>query len=126
MSNHFHLLLKNTEIDGVNKLLKRTMTAYSKVINSKSERRGALFETTFKAVEMKSEAQLLHVSRYIHLNPLDAGIDYETYVWSSYPSFVDGCGPDWLKKEYILAYFKNNQEYMRFVRDGVENHISRK
>ena len=58
MPNHFHILLKQNEENGI-----------SRFFNTKHSRQGHLFQGQFKAVRIEDEEQLIHVSRYIHLNP---------------------------------------------------------
>ena len=69
MPNHFHLLLRQIEEDGIVKFVRNFQIGYSRYLNEKEKRSGALFEGQFKAVRVENDEQLIHVSRYIHLNP---------------------------------------------------------
>lgn len=69
MPNHFHLLLKQISIDGMTKLLRRILTTYSMYFNKRYKRVGHLFQGPYKAVLVQNDSYLLHLSRYIHLNP---------------------------------------------------------
>lgn len=69
MSNHFHLLLKQIKNKGIPKMLANLQNGYARYFNLKHKRRGPLFQSMFKAIRVETDEQLLHVSRYIHLNP---------------------------------------------------------
>lgn len=119
MTNHFHLLLKQTENGGISRFLSDFQNSYTRYFNLRHERVGPLFLDEFKAVRIETEEQLLHVSRYIHLNPYTGGVlsrleELTDYPWSSLDQYlVDAAG--WCETQTILALFKNRQEYRRFV-----------
>lgn len=91
--------------------------------NRKYKRRGVLFQDVYKAVLVKSDEQLLHLSRYIHLNPTRAlhispNRWKESFFPSSIPEYLGNRNTDWIKKDYILNYFsKNNPQksYFNFM-----------
>ena len=68
MGNHFHLLLYQVTESGVRELMTSVLTAYTMYFNKRHKRRGPLFESTFKAVIVLEDTQLMHITRYIHLN----------------------------------------------------------
>ena len=68
--NHFHLLIKQNPVNGINRFMQSLCTKYSMYFNKKHKRIGKLFQGHYKAVLVKTEEQLLHLSRYIHLNPV--------------------------------------------------------
>jgi putative transposase len=90
MDNHFHLLIQENLEGGTSLYMKRLLTSYSKYFNTRLDRAGSLFVHPFKAVLVERDEQLLHVSRYIHLNPVVAGIveDLKDYTWSSVQDYV--------------------------------------
>jgi putative transposase len=118
MPNHFHMLIKQVENNGVSTFLSKLANSYTKYFNTKYNRVGPLFQGSFKAVRIESDEQLLHISRYIHLNPL---IDYlikdlKTYPYSSYPEFL-GIKTGYSHKKYILSNFSKLSDYEKFVLD---------
>jgi len=91
MPTHIHLLLKQTNEGGISKYMGRVLNGYSKYFNTNHKRTGPLWTGRFKSVLVKSDEQLLHLTRYIHLNPFSAGIVGNTEDWkySSYIYYVD-------------------------------------
>ncbi len=109
MPNHFHLMLKQHTIDGMTKLLRRISTTYAMYINKRHKRVGYLFGGSYKAVLIDNDAYLLHLSRYIHRNPIDlhemTGRHPVTYPYSSYAYYLKQKQAPWIKPDVILSYF---------------------
>lgn len=122
MPNHFHLLLQQLTVDGVSKLLKQLTNAYTFYFNQKYQRVGGLVQGSFKAALIETDDILLHISRYIHLNPLMAEIvdNLNTYEWSSYREFIYPNNGGMCLIEPILSNFSTENSYEKFVLDQVE------
>lgn len=96
MPNHFHLLARPSKDNGVTRFAADVANSYTKFFNIKNQRVGNLLQGTFKAKEVSSEASLLQVSRYIHLNPALPGHTLKGsglrslmyYEYSSYTDWV--------------------------------------
>src|SRR3989344_7388440 len=93
MPNHFHFLLRQTYDNGISKFISNFLNSYTKYFNTKHERTGPLFLGQFKAVRLEADEQLLHVSRYIHLNPYTSYVvkeikDLGDYEWSSFRDYL--------------------------------------
>lgn len=119
MPTHFHILLRQTIDNGITDLLSKISNSYTKFFNTKYKRAGALFTGPFKAVRIEDDEQLLHVNRYIHLNPL---IDFLTkdlrlYDYSSYQEYLGISRPGICDKEPVLSHFKSTADYEKFVLD---------
>lgn len=84
MPNHFHFLIKPAKAGGLPRFVSDITNSYTKYFNIKNKRVGNLFQGTFKAKPITSEASLLQVSRYIHLNPENP----DTYPYSSYHDWL--------------------------------------
>lgn len=120
MPNHFHILVRQVRDGGVQEFMGKVINSYTKYYNVKHNRVGHLFQGAFKAVFIETDEQLLHVSRYIHLNPHVSNLtnDLEQYYYSSYPSFI-GLSEDSLTiKEPILGLFKDVEKYKEFINDN--------
>lgn len=123
MPNHIHFLLKNLKENGISKFMSNLQNSYAKYLNIKTERSGTLFQQNFKAVRIESDEQLIHVCRYIHLNPVTAYLieieDLENYLWSSYPDYV-GNKPSFVQKDLVLGQFKSAESFKKFVYDHAD------
>ena len=127
MPNHFHLLVRQITKDGMPRLINIINSQYSSYFNQKYGRSDTIWHGTYKAVIVKSEEQYLHLSRYIHLNPMKIiGVtpmridSLSTYPYSSYPVFLGLKKSRWIKQEDILHYFtskynKTAISYKRFI-----------
>lgn len=105
MPNHFHLLVKQLLPNGMKMLIQKLCTSYSMYFNKKYHRVGHLFQGIYKASYVKTDEYLLHLSRYIHLNPVDTKSDFDTYPYSSCKYFLSGNRPEWLHPNHILQHF---------------------
>ncbi|MBI2022009.1 transposase [Candidatus Daviesbacteria bacterium] len=119
MPNHFHLLIRQLYDGGIEEFMKKVLNSYTKYFNTKHRRIGPLFQGQFKAVSVDTDEQLLHLSRYIHLNPYVADItnSLESYLYSSYPNFIGLRNNSLCNAEPILSFFKNPKAYMKFISD---------
>lgn len=122
MPNHFHLLIKQLDDGGITWFMQHLINSYVHYVNIKHNRVGPLFQGRFRNVLVDSDDQLLHVSRYIHLNPLVSNLTskLKTYAWSSYPSYLSGYNDNLSEPEFILGNFKSRGDYEEFVLDQVD------
>lgn len=122
MPNHFHFLLKQLTDGGITEFISKLSNSYTKYFNIKRSRVGPLLQGEFKSVLVESNEQLLHLSRYIHLNPLVSGLvkDLRIYSWSSYPEYIGLSAQKICAKEIILNQFKSSKDYQRFVLDQAD------
>lgn len=125
MNNHYHLLLE-TPLGNLSQIMRHINGAYTTYFNVKRKRAGHLFQGRYKAILVDADAYAKELSRYIHLNPVRAGIVArpEEYPWSSYQCFIGKKEtPAWLKTDFIIGYFGERagdarKRYGKFV-DGL-------
>jgi len=123
MQDHFHFLLKQKHKTGMAKFMQSIGTRYSMYFNKKYERTGRLFQGIYKAVLVTEDSHLLHLSRYIHLNPREYTINLEK-AYSSYPVYLKKVSIDWVKPKMIVDIFKNTKDPLvntESYKDFVEN-----
>lgn len=120
MPNHYHFLLKQLRENGIYNFIRLLSNSYSHFFNIKYNRKGSLFEGRFKAIRIETDEQLLHVSRYIHLNPYSSFIvkDFKslfTYALSSLPEYLNKTKVNICNKEIILNQFSKIEDYKKFI-----------
>lgn len=125
MPNHFHLSAEQQTDNGISKYLSNFQNSYTKYFNTKHNRTGPLLQGQFKAVRIEDDNQLLHVNRYIHLNPYSSFIvknidDILTYPWSSIQEYFKTTVNNICEKDIILSNFKNTNEYKSFILDQAD------
>lgn len=124
MQNHVHFLLRQLQDNGISKFMAKTTNGFSHYFNLRHERVGHLFQGNFGAVRIENEEQLLHVSRYIHLNPASSYLikieNIDDYEYSSFPEYVNEKIGFCNTKE-ILSYFKSRDDYKKFVYDHADH-----
>lgn len=97
MPNHFHLLIYQDTKEGMVKLLKSVSVSYSMYFNRKYRHVGAVFQQRYRAVRVDSDDQLMHITRYIHMNPKD----YYRWQWSSLDYYIGRKSAAWLKHDQL-------------------------
>jgi putative transposase len=107
MPNHFHFIIKQVENNAMQEFLHSLLVRYSGYFNKKYKRVGPLFQGRYKAVIVNSDPYLLHLSRYIHLNPSEHTKDLST-SYSSYADYLKIRNTEWIKPEIILKFFRES------------------
>ncbi len=117
MPNHYHLLVRcrTNEVSGA---MQRLAMAYTKAMNRRYNRVGSLFQGQFQAIGVQSDEYLYHLTRYIHLNPVKAGIvshpqDWEFSSYLEYAGLRAGTLP---KLDVLQQQFASEAEYQVFLK----------
>lgn len=121
MPTHFHLLLQQKKGDGIQKSMTDLMNSFTQHYNKITHRAGPLFLSRFKAVPVTSDAQLMHVSRYIHLNPYSSKIiksksEIAHYPYSSYKYYLT-------QNKHSLVQIKKVMELFHFESKQYEDFV---
>ncbi len=126
MPNHFHLILKQRGERDISEFMRSLIINYSMYFNSIHKRVGPLFQGAYKAVLIKNDNYLLHLSRYIHVNPLakvgnlSKVIDYP---YSSYANYLGKKDTKWVKPGFILDYFEDNKGEDIIAQDSYKDFV---
>lgn len=127
MSNHYHILLE-TPFANLSRAIQRLNGDYALYFSKRHQKPGHIFQGRYKAMLVEKDAYLLELSRYIHLNPVRAGIvkTLEEYEWSSLPIYLKGKSrlPFTLQWEWILSLYGNSRSiaarrYLEFINEGI-------
>lgn len=113
MGNHFHLFVWQEKQGDMSAFMRSLMTSYARYFNLRYQQTGSLFESRFKASLIYDDAYLMHISRYIHLNPRS----WKYYRYSSIGYYRKGAEPDWLETTPVLEHFAERTDYIQFVYD---------
>lgn len=120
--NHFHLLIQQTKDKGIERFMHKLSTGYTRYFNEKNNRSGALFQGTYKSVEIKTDAQLLYVSAYVNGNPeIHKIAKADKWPWSSYQDYLNRRQGNFAIKKIILKEFKGIKDYSNYARDVIKN-----
>ena len=120
MPNHFHLCLRQLINNGISNFLRRVENSFTHYVNIKNERVGPQFQGRFKSILVETDEQLLHLSRYQHLNIYTDGVvktveELINYPHSSLTDYIKEKVHNFIDTELILSFFKNRNAYKRFV-----------
>ena len=129
MDNHFHLLVRTGKLQ-LSDSMRKLLTGYVVNYNRRHKRYGHLFQNRYKSILCEDDPYLLELTRYIHLNPLRAGIvkdlaELKRYEWCGHSVIMGVVKREWQDKETILAYFGKRrkraiEKYEDFVEDGIK------
>ena len=122
MPNHFHLILKQNEENGISNFMQNLQNSYSHFFNIRHKRQGPLWAGKFKNVLCESDEQLLHLSRYIHLNPVTAQLVDHPENWEA-TSYYEYISPE--SAPITICNFSkyisiSPQNYQSFVTDHID------
>jgi REP element-mobilizing transposase RayT/predicted DNA-binding protein (UPF0251 family) len=128
MSNHVHLLLKSGNI-GISGTMRKLLTWYAIYFNKRHGRTGHVFQNRYKSILCEEDKYFLALVRYIHLNPLRAGIvtdmkSLDRYRWCGHAVLMGRHSGSFMDAPYVLAHFANDEgiarkAYRRFVGEGI-------
>lgn len=127
MPNHYHLLV-NTPEGNLARFMRHLNGVYTQRYNRKYKRDGPLFRGRYKGILVQDNACLLQVVKYIHLNPIKAGLaqSLDEYKWSSHSSFLkNNRAGDWLDIDKVLNLLASRRiraqvAYKAFMREALE------
>jgi putative transposase len=109
MDNHVHLLIISGP-GGLPTFMRRLLTGYAVGYNRRHHRFGHLFQNRYKSILCELDPYLLELVRYIHLNPLRAGVvkdlvELEKYAWCGHGTLTGRLKNDWQERDFVLGFF---------------------
>jgi REP element-mobilizing transposase RayT len=121
MTNHIHLIMQVADVP-LSRIMQSLALRYTKWINYSQNRTGHVFQSRYKAILLDADAYLLELVRYVHLNPVRAGMVTapEQHPWSGHRTYTGAESLSWLTTDWVLARFSNQavrarQAYQEFV-----------
>jgi putative transposase len=125
MDNHVHLLIISGPC-GLSTFMRRLLTGYSIGFNRKHQRSGHLFQNRYKSIICDLDPYLLELVRYIHLNPLRAGLvqsleELESYPWCGHGVLTGRQKNVWQERDFVLGFLgPKEKKAVRACREFVE------
>jgi putative transposase len=123
MPNHFHFLIKQLKDKGLSYFASNIQNSFAKYYNLINNRNGGLFQNSFNTKIIDSTEEFIHVSRYIHLNPVTSYIiDFEQLkkdIRTSFPCYINKKFNTFVSTDMILSHFKTPDRYISFVKNQI-------
>jgi REP element-mobilizing transposase RayT len=125
MPNHYHFVLRQEESGSISRCVQTTFNAFSQRLNAQKKHSGTMFQGKAKAAFIDSDASMLHVVRYIHLNPVRSKLVRKPQDWrfSDYSSWI-GREKTFLHENVKnFTFYIDKEEYRRFVEDYLKESL---
>ena len=112
MDNHSHMLLYSNEIQNISNFMKQVNSIYAMYYNKNMQRVGYVYRNRFKSVPIMNKEQLYTCIKYIHMNPVKAGIvkKESDYIFSSYNDFINKTG--FIDERILKFIFSSTNNYI--------------
>lgn len=119
MTNHYHFLVQQLTDRPLSDWIKMLFNGYVQAVNKQQQRSGTLFEGAARHVWVDNEAYFIHVARYIHLNPVEAGLvqKAEDWLFSNYSEWIGVRPGQLVDQEFVKTYFPTPADYRTFVEE---------
>jgi putative transposase len=128
LPNHAHFLFRSGGV-GLSTLMRRLLTGYAVKFNRRHKRHGQLFQNRYKSIICQEDVYLKELVRYIHLNPLRAGIvgeisQLKQYVYCGHSALMGNQKRSWQDTKYVLSYFASKiaearKAYLSYIKAGL-------
>ncbi len=117
MPTHIHLVLRQSADEGISQYMSNVLNSYARYFNTKYKREGPLWSGRFKNVLVSTDEQLLHLTRYVHLNPSSAGLVFDPEEWP-YSSLREYIAPsDEMRMCRFEGFLEGGPGYRKFVKN---------
>jgi len=122
MPTHVHIILKQVKDKGISVFVSNVLNSYTRYFNSRIKRKGPLWESRFRSVIVDTDEQLMHVTRYVHLNPVTARLINDPILWkySSYGEFIGKIVAEPVICNYNTCMNIKPEEYEEFVNSNID------
>ena len=128
MANHYHFVLRPMEGEALSRFIQRLFNSYTQAFNKQQGRTGTLFEGRARSVLVDTDGYVVHLCRYIHLNPVRAGLVAHAHEWpySNYLEWVRRRNGTLVDRSFVQGYFPTAAEYEAFVMSELDPSLERK
>jgi putative transposase len=115
LPNHYHMLIQTPDAN-LSRFMRHMNGVYTQRFNRFHQFDGQLFRGRYKSILVDEDTYLLELIRYIHRNPLEAGLveRMDEYPWSTHKGYVSAAKQwNWLHKDFILSFFSSDRSQRR-------------
>jgi putative transposase len=128
MPNHYHFLFRVEEDGSLSPFIQRLFNSYTQAFNREQGREGTLFQGRAKSVLVDTDEYVLHLCRYIHLNPVLAGLVSHPARWpySNYLEWIGQRSGTLIDRDFVQQYFSTPGEYEAFVMGEIDRGLERR
>lgn len=121
MPNHYHFVLRQESEVPISTFMQRLFQSYTQAFNKQQGRRGPLCEGRFRHVHVDRDEYLVYLCRYVHLNPVEAGLVAQPSDWpySNYLEWIEARAGTLVDRAFVRQYFSTPADYVAFVEDAI-------
>ena len=126
MPNHYHFVLRQDSDVPISVFIQRLFQTYTQAFNKQQGRSGPLFVGRFRHVHVDRDEYVVHLCRYVHLNPVTAGLvsDPADWPYSNYLEWIKGRPGMLVERAFVRQYFPTPDLYVTFVQDHIAPHMA--
>jgi putative transposase len=126
MPNHYHSVLRQDGDIPISTFIQRLFQTYTQAFNKQQRRKGPLFEGRFRHVHVDRDEYVIHLCRYVHLNPVTAGLVSDPAEWpySNYLEWIEARSGTLVDRAFVRQFFPTPDAYVAFVHDHIAPHIA--
>jgi REP element-mobilizing transposase RayT len=127
MPNHYHFLLRPGGDEALSRFIQRLFNSYSQAFNRQQGRSGTLFEGRAKSILVDEEGYILHLCRYIHLNPVKSQLVEHPHEWPycNYLEWVEQRPGTLVDRAFVEAYLPTPADYELLVTADIDDSLER-
>ncbi len=124
--NHYHFVLRQDSDIPISAFIQRLFQTYTQAFNKQQGRKGPLFEGRFRHVHVDRDEYVIHLCRYVHLNPVTAGLVSDPAEWpySNYLEWIETRSGTLVDHAFVRQFFPMPDAYVAFVQDHIAPHIA--
>jgi REP element-mobilizing transposase RayT len=126
MPNHYHFVLRQDGDIPISTFIQRLFQTYTQAFNKQEGRKGPLFEGRFRHVHVDRDEYAIHLCRYVHLNPVTAGLVLRPEAWpySNYPEWIEVRPGMLVDRAFIRQFFPTPEVYATFVQEHITSELA--
>jgi len=127
MPNHFHLIAQIQSNEFIQKSLLPFLISYTRSVNIDQDRNGPLFQGRYQANLIADDSYLLDCIKYIHLNPVKAGLVKTPKEWmfSSHRDYVSRLDKSFLDYSTVMQHFDSISEFIKYIESDIQTYQSK-